>query len=121
MIDPDPRILAFVPASWTFLGAVADFLAGAFLCNSLPHLVSGLQGMPFPSPFAKPPGIGDSSPLVNFLWGFLNLLIGAAFLSGHPVTALFGPDFAALATGFLLIGVLTSRHFGKVRRDRSAR
>jgi hypothetical protein len=37
------------------------FIAGAFLCNAMPYLTSGLQGTPFPTPFAKPPGVGDSS------------------------------------------------------------
>jgi len=36
------------------------FFAGAFLCNCIPHLCAGLQGMPFPTPFAKPRGIGKS-------------------------------------------------------------
>jgi hypothetical protein len=49
------------------MNSVALFFAGAFLCNSIPHLTKGLQGEPFPSPFAKPPGKGNSSPLVNFL------------------------------------------------------
>ncbi len=33
---------------------IAVFFAGAFLCNSLPHLACGLSGAPFPTPFAKP-------------------------------------------------------------------
>ena len=49
---------------------VAAFFAGAFLCNCIPHLDCGLRGAPFPTPFAKPRGIGDSSPLINVLWGF---------------------------------------------------
>lgn len=48
---------------------LADFGAGLFLCNCLPHLAAGLQGQPFPSPFSKPRGVGNSSPLVNVLWG----------------------------------------------------
>ena len=59
----------------------ATFLAGAFLCNCIPHLGAGLQGIPFPTPFAKPRGIGNSSPLVNFLWGVFNLCVGLYLLS----------------------------------------
>ena len=103
----------------TVLGYLADFFAGAFLCNAIPHLVAGLQGVPFPSPFAKPPGIGDSSPLVNTLWGIFNLLIGILLLVRNPVTIGLSPDFAALAAGFLLLSIFTSLHFGKVRQDRS--
>jgi len=95
---------------------IALFFAGAFLCNCIPHLVSGLRGDPFPSPFAKPPGKGNSSPLVNFLWGSLNLLIGLWLLPDYPVPARFTLDFLALAVGFLLSGLFLAIHFGKVRR-----
>src|SRR5271156_5134824 len=95
---------------------VAAFFAGAFLCNSVPHLVAGLQGAPFPTPFARPRGVGDSSPLVNFLWGGLNLLAGIFLLSGFPAVAGFNPGFLTLILGALAIGILSAWHFGKVRR-----
>jgi hypothetical protein len=100
---------------------IADFFAGAFLCNSLPHLLCGLQGMPFPSPFAKPPGRGDSSPIVNVLWGSFNLLLGLALLSWHPVTIGLNPDFAVLGVGFLVLGIQLAWHFGKVQKNRSGK
>lgn len=95
---------------------VAFFFAGAFLCNCVPHLVCGLQGTPFPSPFAKPPGIGNSSPLVNFFWGTLNFLVGIVLLSRYPIIVGFNPNFIALILGAMAIGALLSRHFGKVRQ-----
>jgi len=98
------------------LGYAADFFAGAFLCNCLPHLICGLQGAPFPSPFSKPRGIGDSSPLVNFLWGAFNLFVGLLLLSWNPVAIGFHLDFAALIAGFLALGVQLSVHFAKVRK-----
>jgi hypothetical protein len=55
---------------------VLTFFAGAFLCNCIPHLSSGLRGAPFPTPFAKPKGVGNSPPFLNFLWGSFNLFIG---------------------------------------------
>ena len=55
---------------------VAAFFAGMFLANFVPHFINGVSGDPFPSPFSNPPGKGPSSPLVNVLWAFLNLLIG---------------------------------------------
>ena len=51
---------------------------GGFLANAVPHLVAGIQGRPFQSPFANPPGVGLSSATVNVLWGFLNLAVGYA-------------------------------------------
>ena len=35
---------------------VAYFFGGAFLANTIPHLVNGISGLPFQSPFASPPG-----------------------------------------------------------------
>jgi hypothetical protein len=96
----------------------ALFFAGALLCNCIPHLVSGLQGQPFPTPFAKPSGVGNSSPTVNFLWGAANLIFGAGILSRHPVLIGFDPDCAALLAGAVALGVFMSLHFGKVARDR---
>ena len=47
------------------------FFAGAFLANSIPHLVHGISGEMFQTPFANP-----SSPLVNILWAAFNILAG---------------------------------------------
>ena len=103
------------------LSYTADFFAGAFLCYCLPLVLCGLQGLPFPSPFAKPRGVGDSSPLVNFLWGASNLFIGICLLAWHPVAVGFRPDFGALVIGFLALGVPLSHHFGKIREGRFKR
>ena len=59
---------------------VACFFAGLFLINTVPHLVHGVSGDSFPSPFANPPGKGLSSPTVNVLWALVNLLIGYILL-----------------------------------------
>lgn len=97
---------------------VVFFFSGAFFCNCIPHLVSGLQGTPFPSPFAKPPGRGNSSPVVNFLWGALNFVIGIVLLSRYPLAVGFNPGFLTLIAGALTIGIFCSRHFGKVRESK---
>jgi hypothetical protein len=97
------------------------FFAGAFLCNSIPHLFSGLLGLPFPSPFSKPMGIGDSPPIVNFIWGFFNLLVGIFLFSRHPAAPGFNSEFATLMAGVLLMGMNLSIHFGKVQRNKSAK
>jgi hypothetical protein len=96
---------------------VVMFLAGAFLCNSIPHLASGLRGEPFPTPFAKPRGVGLSSPFVNFLWGSFNVVVGIALLSARPVVAVLDPHFIAVIAGAVAIGTYLSLHFGKVRRE----
>ena len=93
------------------------FFAGAFLCNSVPHLCAGLQGARFPTPFARPRGVGNSPPLVNFLWGAFNLAIGVFILSRHTVA--IGPnyDLLALAVGVLTLGTYLSIHFGRARNS----
>ena len=94
------------------------FFAGVFLCNCMPHLTSGLQGRPFPTPFGKPRGVGDSSPLVNVLWGLLNLLIALILLSRHPLIVITDLGIVALMAGMLVIAVFLAIHFGKVNRDK---
>ena len=59
-----------------WLHDLSYFFGGAFLINTVPHLVSGVMGRPFQSPFAKPPGEGLSSSTVNVLWGLFNLAVG---------------------------------------------
>ena len=65
---------------------LAAFFAGAFLANAVPHFVYGVCGDPFPTPFAKPPGKGLSSPTVNVLWALLNLAIGYLLLRAGQVS-----------------------------------
>ena len=59
---------------------VLQFVSGLFLANGVPHFVQGISGHRFQSPFASPPGVGESSPIVNVLWGFANLAVGFAVL-----------------------------------------
>jgi hypothetical protein len=98
---------------------ILSFLAGALICNSVPHLVSGLRGEAFPTPFGSPPGVGLSSPLVNVLWGWANLFIGLAILPHlvvlSPVTPIFNSAWVAFALGFLVSGLFLAFHFGRVR------
>ena len=91
---------------------VAIFFAGAFLCNCIPHLCAGLSGVPFPTPFARPRGIGNSSPIVNFLWGALNVAAGGALLASHPLILGLNWQTFALAAGAVTLGVYLSLHFG---------
>ena len=98
--------------NWQHL--VSYFFGGLFLGNVVPHLVSGMMGKPFQSPFAKPPGKGLSSSTVNVLWGFANLVIAYVLLLrvGHfDLQAI--ACVAPCAAGVLLIGLQSARHFGE--------
>jgi hypothetical protein len=94
---------------------IAQFFAGAFLCNCIPHAASGLMGQPFPTPFAKPRGVGDSSPLVNFFWGLLNLVVGLILLKTAPVSVGLNFGFLVFLLGVVALGAPLSRHFGAVK------
>lgn len=100
-------------------GYPSALFAGAFLCNALPHLVAGVQGHAFPTPFARPPGVGNSPPLTNFIWGFGNVVVGGLLLSNYPIIAGLNAHFATMLLGALAIGIFLAVHFGKVHRDRS--
>ena len=93
---------------------VSYFFGGIFLANAVPHLVSGMMGRPFQTPFAKPSGIGLSSSTVNVLWGFFNAVIGYVLLLrvGH-FDIRSTNNVLAPAVGALLICFFSARHFGK--------
>lgn len=96
----------------TFL---ANFVAGAFLCNSIPHLAAGMRGELFPSPFASPPGVGNSHPVVNVFWGLSNAVVGLLLLSYAPVTLGLTLSFLFAVLGALVGGSLIARYFARVR------
>ena len=99
---------------WYFY--LVQFVSGLFLANGVPHFVQGVSGHRFQSPFAKPPGVGESSPLTNTLWGFANLAVGAILLwfFRPPGGAAF-LGWIVVGLGVLLMAVMLSTHFGKVR------
>lgn len=93
---------------------VSYFLGGAFLTNAVPHLVSGVMGRPFQSPFAKPPGEGLSSSTVNVLWGFLNLAVGYILVCRVGNFDLRSTvDVVVAGLGILLMSMFGARHFGR--------
>jgi len=104
---------------WTHLASY--FFGAAFLTNAVPHVVSGLMGRPFQSPFAKPPGQGLSSSTVNVLWGFFNLVVGYVLTLRVGAFDLRGTDqVVAFGLGILLTGVLLARQFGKFHGGNSS-
>ncbi len=95
----------------TWYEYVASFMAGAFLANVVPHFVHGISGDRFPTPFAKPPGKGLSSPTVNVAWALANLVLGYLLFrlgnvaSGNYVT------LTVFLAGIAAISLLSSLHF----------
>jgi uncharacterized membrane protein YkvI len=101
---------------------VAYFFGSAFLVNAIPHFTSGVSGRRFPSPFASAPGKGESSPMVNVLWGALNLAVGYLLVCRvgdfhlHQTASV-----VAFAAGGLLMGVLLAHSFGRVYSGQQGR
>jgi hypothetical protein len=111
-----PYLFSQMP--WYFY--VLEFVSGMLLNNGIPHFVQGVCGNRFQSPFGYPPGVGESSPLSNTLWGFANL--GAGFV----LLRLFAPRGSAagwivLALGVLLAAAGLSSHFGRVRLQQAGK
>src|ERR1700692_121594 len=84
-------------AAMNWYNYVACFFAGAFLANFVPHFVHGISGDRFPTPFARPPGKGLSSPTLNVAWAFLNLLVGGVL---HKVGHVSNDDLVTIALLF---------------------
>jgi hypothetical protein len=103
---------------WTIY--LLQFIAGMFLANGVPHFVQGISGNAFQSPFASPPGVGESSPVINVLWGFFNLAVGFALLFEFaPKGADVGFEWVCVGLGVLAIAIFCAWHFGRVRSGRN--
>jgi hypothetical protein len=99
---------------WYFY--LAHFFGGVFMANGVPHFVQGICGNRFQTPFASPPGVGESSALVNVVWGWFNFVVGVALLVYFfppPLTPLGGAVVTVL--GALAVALWLASHFGKVR------
>jgi hypothetical protein len=104
-----------------WLHMVSYFFGGIFLANAVPHLVSGMMGRSFQSPFAKPPGKGLSSSTVNAVWGFFNLVAGYLLVvrvGQFDVRAV--SCIVPLGVGVLLISLQSARHFGQFHGGNAA-
>jgi len=100
--------------AWYFY--FAYFFAGVLLANGIPHFINGISGNKFQSPFASPPGVGESSPIVNVLWGLANFLIGYVLLSGvGDFNWGVGLDVIVVGLGFALTSIILAWYFGRVR------
>ena len=94
---------------------VAYFFGGAFLANTIPHLVTGVSGSPFQSPFASPPGEGLSSSTVNVLWGFFNLALAYILIARVGRFELRQTShIGALGIGILVMSLMLAETFGKL-------
>ena len=98
-----------------WLTLISFFFGAACLTNAIPHLVSGLTGRRFPTLFSKPVGIGPSSPTVNFIWGWANLVFAYFLICRVGSFDVYNAaDMVSAGAGSLVIGQSLARHFGKL-------
>jgi hypothetical protein len=100
---------------WQFY--LCAFFSGLFLTNAIPHFVQGICGNKFPTPFAKPPGRGLSSPTVNVLWGLLNAIIGTILFAHSAIKAETTWLWATFFVGVALMGIMGSIGFSKRHKE----
>ena len=100
----------------SFLVYLAHATGMCFLVNGIPHFVQGVSGNKFQSPFASPPGVGESSAVVNVLWGSFNFAVGFLLLTqvGEFSPGLNTDTFFSLSTA-LIFALMIARHFSNVR------
>ena len=93
---------------------IAYFFGGAFLANTIPHLVSGISGSAFQSPFASPLGQGLSSSTVNVLWGMFNPVVAYVLVARVGRFELRQTRHAVvLGLGALVMALMLARAFGR--------
>ena len=94
----------------------SGFWAGMFLANFVPHFIKGIAGDAFPTPFAKPPGKGLSSPLVNVLWALFNLAAGYLLFRFGKVSADDSLSIIIFFIGIICISIMGAMNF--VHKDK---
>jgi hypothetical protein len=93
---------------------IAYFFAGAFAANGVPHYFRGVTGRRFPTPFAVPPGRGESPPLTNVLWGLANFVIAFLLLQVGAFSGGFTWSMLTFLIGFTIMSVMLVKHFGQL-------
>ena len=97
----------------TWYDYIACFFAGMFLTNVVPHFVHGISGDRFPTPFARPPGKGLSSPTVNVVWALFNLVVGYILLRVGKLSSGNDSALAVFFAGIVAISIMLSVRFSK--------
>ena len=108
-VDPEEKAV-------TVLAYVSYFFGGMFLCNAIPHLVSGVTGRAFQSPFAHPPGKGLSPALINVGWAAFNIVVAYVLVLRVGTFDLRDTvDAVVFGAGFIVMGLVAARLFGPPR------
>lgn len=87
---------------------VFSFLAGALGTIGIPHFIKGLSGKKHQTPFGRP-----SSALVNFLWGWVCLVVAGLLMYWSHFHSHLLRSFACVAIGALIVGIILSLTWSK--------
>ena len=99
---------------------ISYFFGGIFMANAIPHLISGMTGRAFQSPFAKPSGEGLSSSTVNVVWGAFNIVIGYLLIFQVGTFDIRNLNqIGPAGVGALAISLFSAHHFGRFHGGRS--
>jgi len=100
---------------WYYFAAY--FVAGCLVANGVPHFVNGISGRRFTTPFASPPFAGESSPLVNVIWGLANFAGAFLLVIGIGDFRLgFTPETLAMFAGAALVALGLSLYFPRAMK-----
>jgi|ERR1700730_13312863 len=95
----------------------AAFFAGIFLANAIPHFVHGISGNRFPTPFAKPRGVGLSPPTTNVVWALVNLLASYFLCRVGKVNEDHEWSLLVFFAGIVAMSIFLSIRFTKKRKE----
>lgn len=95
------------------LNIISALFAGAFITNFVPHFVHGVSGRSFTTPFAKPRGVGPSSPTLNVVWGIVNLLAGLSLGCAGQLCNGDKTSWISFFIGFTAMALFLSKRLAK--------
>jgi hypothetical protein len=89
---------------------ISSFFGGVFFFNAIPHLIKGITGQTHMTPFKR-----VSSPYLNVVWGFVNLILAIVLLKADKFANLSFSlsGIAAFVIGGFLISMADAQLFGK--------
>ncbi len=94
---------------YNYLAALAG---GFFTANIIPHLVKGMTGQEFPSPFGVPSGVGLSTPIENVIWAMINLTLSYVLLRVSKVKFDNTISMVLVFLGVALCAFMCASNFG---------
>ena len=112
----------------SFTETIAYYISGALAANAIPHVVNGISGRKFPErlPFKKP-GQNESafetfffSPVINVIWGMLNLAIAFVVVNTAGVFRIgLTADMLVFTLGFASAAIFLAWNMGRVHYKRN--